>query len=577
MLRELHIRNYALFEDVQIQLGPGFNVFSGETGAGKSLLVGAIGLLLGNKGESANVRRGCSEAEVIGQLSIAEGNREARAWLAGIEISLEENLQAGHTEMLTVRRILKSNGKNSCYIQHIPLTLSKLGEFMGLLFDLHSQHQNQSLSYSRNQLQMLDRYADAQTEALTRIFLQINCQKKQMEDTKARLQEQRERAAYLQEVVEEIDTLRPQQDEDILLSEQIEQLSNAQSIREQLEQSLQGGYEALALLQKACSGLSRIEGQFKSVNPLLGRLESANIEIGDILDSCKAEKNALQLDPERLQTLNQRLNALIMLNRKYGNASLNKTLEFSVQATAELAALESSEDTMSEQQQQLEKAEKQLMQQAHALSRQRKKYAPILEKRIEQNLHRLGMAQARFRIELSHSINENGRILCHNYGIDKIRFLLAANPGEELREIRQVASGGEISRIMLAIKSESISPIAQEANQHRKPNDNAGSETIIFDEIDSGIGGETAIQVAQHIHQLGQHRQILCVTHLASIAAAADTHVKIVKHFDVNITNINIYLLSGAKRISELARMLSGDEQNPKSLAHAQELLGRYP
>ncbi|WGK70202.1 DNA repair protein RecN [Candidatus Haliotispira prima] len=578
MLKELHIRNYALFEDVHIELGPNFNVFSGETGAGKSLLVGAIGLLLGNKGDSVMVRQGCSETEVIGILSIAPENREARDWLENCEIPLETE-GPDEPSQLSVRRILKDNGKSSCYIQHIPLTLSKLGEFTALLFDLHSQHQNQSLFHSRRQLRMLDHYAhlNQEVETFGKTFQNINQKKKQLTEAQAEADRQREQAAYLKKAIEEFEELKPQQDEDSELSEQIELLSNAEDIRQQMEQLLEEGHQALELLHRSHSRLGQLSAKFKSGAELLSRLQSTNIEIEDILDSCKAEKNNLNLNPGRLQEMDQRLSKLIMLGRKYGNSSLNRAIQFSEEAAANLAALENTEDSLAAQKRNIQTAEKELMEKAQYLSRQRKKYAPLLQKSIEGNLHNLGMAQATFQIELSHRNNENNHVLCHSYGIDKVRFLLAANPGEDLHEIRQVASGGEISRIMLAIKSEPVSDtMPAKIRTGTSVNGSESSiETIIFDEIDTGIGGETGIRMARHINRLGRRKQILCVTHLASIAASADTHIKIEKQSDSDSTNVNIHSLSSDDRPAELARMLSGDPKNPTSLAHAQELLNR--
>ena len=571
MLKELHIRNYALFRDVHMELGPHFNVFTGETGAGKSLLVGAIGLLLGNKGDSIVIRKDCREAEVIGLLAISPGNDEACDWLNSHEIPLESEPPEGAIEV-TVRRILKDSGRSSCYIQHIPLTRNKLGEFMALLFDLHSQHQNQSLFHSRQQLRMLDHYAQIsqEVEQFGRTFYKLNQKKKELTEAELATEQRQEQVAYLRQAIQEIEELQPKEDEDSQLSEQIELLSNAENIREQLEQLLGAGRQALALLGHSQSQLDSLAHKLSAIDELLPRLQSARIEIEDILDSCKAEKNKLYLNPTQLQELDLRLSKLIMLSRKYGHSSLNEAIRFGQEAVSQLAILESTEDSIAQQRQELQAQEKQLMQVAQYLSQQRKAYAVPLQQSIEKNLHNLGMSQAKFQIELSRRSNEDGQVLCHSYGMDKAQFLLAANPGESFHEIQQVASGGEISRIMLAIKSE---PAQRNRDGNREAN---GIETIIFDEIDAGIGGETGIKLAQHIHQLGQHKQVLCVTHLASIAASANTHIKIEKLSGVDSTNVDIHRLTPEARPAELARMLSGDAKNPASLAHAEELLSRY-
>ncbi len=577
MLKELHIKNYALFEEVHLELGPHFNVFTGETGAGKSLLVGAIGLLLGNKGESIMVRQGCREAEVTGVLRLAAGSREARSWLESYEIPLEPD-ESG-ADHLTVRRILKVSGKSSCYIQHVPISRARLEEFMALLFDLHSQHQNQSLFHNRQQLHLLDHYARLEQclEEFGKTFQDINQQKKQLAQARSEAERQREQIIYLRSAVEEIEELQPQEDEDVALGEQIELLSNVQNLREDLEQLLREGQGALERLDRSQSYLGTVAAKLGAAAELLPRLQSASIEIEDILDSCKAEKNALQPDPEQLHQLDQRLSQLIALSRKYGNSSLNESIRFGAEAREKLVRLESTEDSLSQREEAIQAAEQKLMQEAQYLSRQRKKYAPLLEQSIEENLHNLGMGQACFQIELAHRSNEEGHVLCHSHGIDTVRFLLSANPGESPREIRQVASGGEISRIMLAIKSQPIAKVGTEACAGgSEAAESRGIETVIFDEIDTGIGGETGIRLAEHIHRLGQHRQVLCVTHLASIAACANHHIKIDKQSDTNSTSIYIYALKQEQRTTELARMLSGDTQNPASLAHAQELLNRY-
>ncbi|MEM9424661.1 MAG: hypothetical protein AAF975_07740, partial [Spirochaetota bacterium] len=517
-------------------------------------------LLLGNKGDSIVVRKGCNETEVIGLLAIPPENAEARDWLKSCEIPLENSNE------LTVRRILKDSGKSSCYLQHVPIAQNKLREFMALIFDLHSQHQNQSLYHSRAQLRMLDYYAGLGSRAsqFSKTFQDLNQKRKELEEAQEAFRQQREMAAYLQKAIEEIEELRPEENEDVRLSEQIELLSNSEGIHGELDQLIGDSRQAIDFLNRSQSRLESLAPKLGSISELVPRLQSAGIEIEDILDSIKQEKNALHLDPAQLQEFDRRLSQLIRLSRKYGNSSLRETIRFGKEAADKLAALESSEDRISEQKQELQAEERKLMEEARYLSQQRKKYAKQLQESIEKNLQNLGMGQAQFQIELSHRSNDEGHVLCHSQGIDKVRFLLAANSGEDFHEIRHVASGGEISRIMLAIKSE---PAQGESSS---------IETIIFDEIDSGIGGETGIRLAQHIHSLARRKQILCVTHLASIAASADTHIKIEKLSDSEGATVNIFPLEPRKRPAELARMLSGDAENPTSLAHAEELLSRY-
>ncbi len=574
MLKELYIRDYALFGEIRVGLGPNFNVFTGEVGAGKSLLVGAIGLLLGDKGDSIMIRKGCREAEVIGLLSIEPGNGEALAWLESCEIQLEQEPPA-QTIDFSVRRILKDTGRSSCYIQHVPVTRGKLAELMSLLFDLHGQHQNQSLFHGRQQLRMLDHYAQLgqQVEEFSQNFHDINQKKQQLLEAEAAVEQKREHAAYLRKAIEEITALQPQKDEDVQLSEQIDLLSEAENMRERLEQIMAEGSQALDRLNQAHSQLHSLATRLIAVKGLPPRLQSACIEIEDILESCAAEKNNLELNPSQLQELDQRLSQLILLSRKYGHSSLNETIQFAREAERDLLALEGDEDSIVAQKEEVQAAEKQLMQEAQYLSQQRRKHAKLLQQSIEDHLRNLGMTHARFQIELSLRGNDDGHVLCHSYGIDKVRFLLAANPGEDFRPIQQVASGGEISRIMLAIKSESVAPESPFAMQNKGE---SSIETIIFDEIDTGIGGETGIRLAQYIHHLGRRKQVLCVTHLASVAASANCHMKIEKVSNAGNTSVNIYNLSGEERPAELARMLSGDAKNAASLAHAEELLSRY-
>ena len=578
MLKELYIRNYALFSEIRIELGTDFNVFTGETGAGKSLLVGAVGLLLGNKADNSAIRKNCNEAEISGLLAINSKNHEIITWLKNYDIPLEET-ESGEFIEIVVRRILRENGKGSCYIQHVPFVRSKLGEFMALIFDLHSQHQNQSLFDSRQQLRMLDYYAQLsqRAENFSKKFQELNQKKKELANNEQQFSQQQEQIAYLREAIIEIEELKPQENEDTELNEKIALLSNVEQVRSNFEELLEVGAQALGMLGCAQAQLGVLAEQLRSVRELLPRLESASIDIEDILDSCKAERNNIPIHNGQLEELDQRLSKLIFLNRKYGCISLNETIRFGEETKRKLAIWETSENEFAEQKRQIQIQEELLMKEAHYLSQQRKKYVGVLEQNIEANLHNLGMNQAKFQIELSCRNNEQGKLLCHNYGVDRVRFLLAANPGEDFRELRQVASGGEISRIMLAIKSKPAQGGLIQDSQDEIGTDYSSSiETIIFDEIDAGIGGETGNKLAQYIEQLGQRKQIFCVTHLASIAASANTHIKIEKIAYEDSTEVRVYRLSAEARSAELARMLSGDSENAASLAHAKELLSRY-
>jgi DNA repair protein RecN (Recombination protein N) len=570
MLEELTIRNFALVDSISLSFRPGFNVLTGETGAGKSIIVGSLGFLMGGKTEADVIRSGCEEASVSAIVSVGKENGGAFEWLRSHEINSEE-------DTVIVRRNIKTSGKGSIYIQETPVTRTDLSGFMALLFDLHGQHDHGSLLRKENHRFFLDSFAGIEEEvrAYSRVFTELAEKRKTLEASFSSQKDREARLEILRYAVDEISAAA-------LHSGELRELENEAQILagfEKLAGHINGasdsffdGEASLVSLARRCRlSLDSAAAIDTSLSVLQKRIEDLYYEADDIAGELRSYRDGLSYDPRRQQVIDERLALLYKLKRKYCEAPDNAVpvedamLAYRTTAEAEIEALSNIEENRGNIKAQVAALEKDLASKAAVLRQKRTAAAVSLGQKITGILKRLGMPNAVFSpsITAKTQTGQDGRqtVVFGPWGAEDVEFLISANTGEPLKDLSRIASGGELSRVMLAIKSV-LSAMDS-------------VDTLIFDEIDAGIGGEVALAVGEYLEKMGESRQIFCVTHLASIAVRAGNHFKVEKRTEDGRTFTGVGPLSADGRRKEIARMLSGDIGGA-ALAHADVLLSKY-
>ena len=550
MLTDLIIRNFAIIDRLQVAFGAGFNVLTGETGAGKSIVIDAVGLLLGERARPDLIRTGEEEATVEAIFDLAAAP-EFRQQLA------EAGFDNG--DELLVRRIVSRSGKNKVFINGALATLGQLQELTAGLMVIHGQHAQQGLQRPDLHLEMLDALADA--AALLEEYRGIYSEVRSLEEHLRRLDEaQRERRQRLdllgyqsRELAEA--NLRLGEDEE-LEAERLLLLHG-----EKLLAATAGGYETLygedgavcERLQTLASGLEQLVSVDPALGPLAETLRSSVFALEDVALQLRAQEQKIQFEPTRQNEVEERLALLATLKRKYA-PTIGEMLALRERIEAELAELEDIDGTRDGLERRLAKAREQLTRSGAALSERRRQGAELLRRKVETELAGLAMARARFEMRLTPLVEPGAR------GLEKGEFFLAPNPGEEAKPLARIASGGELSRIMLALKN-----AAPEAN---------AVPTQVFDEVDAGIGGEAATAVGEKLRAVARGRQVLCITHLPQVAAFAEAHYRVEKQERDGRTHTVLVRLNDEERTHEMARMLSGAKITERTLDHARELIG---
>ena len=556
MLNELHIQNYVLIEQLTMHFRPGFNVLSGETGAGKSILLGALSLILGEKADHTVIRSGCAECVVSALYTVGE-DTAAGAWIAQHGVSLEMG-------QLLIRRIIKQSGRGGVFIQSTPATLQDLAALTNVLIDIHGQHTHQSLLHTNAHRVMLDDYSHAggAVQQIAQCHAALRTLKTRYDAMQARQNTHTHERELLQHAVKEIRDAALQPGEEEEIQQEVRILSQSENLQSLLKESAQllGGSRGGILEQQ--QKVRIIMEQVGRINPALvkqsERLDSAYYEIEDVAQIVSEEMRNARYDPQQLQQHQQRLDTISLLQSKYGQ-SIEKINAYAQQAEEQIRELESWAENKHAIEEEMKEVQGTLMAHAYALSKTRTAQAQVLEQKIVPILHNLGITNADFRISVTQKKNAEGVLLCGAHGIDTVEFLIRTNSGEPLRGLAKIASGGEISRVMLALKT-----IFAESDQ---------IHTMIFDEIDSGIGGVVARAVGTHLKMLAEHKQVLCVTHTASIAAYADHHLCVAKGERDERTVTDVRAVTGQEREREIARMLAGDMKAEESLSYAKKLL----
>ena len=557
MLEELTIRNYALIEEVSLQFKQGFNVLTGETGAGKSILIDALSLTLGSKGRAENIREGADEAEVTAVFRV-ETSPELSEWITKYGIEPEDGL-------LLVRRTLKRNGRGLASVQGVSLTRAALGELAEALVDIHGQHEHQSLFKISVHRKLLDRFAgiDNRVREFTELFSRLSDLGRQLENLEKENAQMAREAEFLRFAVEEIDSaeLKEGEEEDLeerqkILSMHEELAANMEKILEYTSESRSG---ALNALRNARDLLGKTQAVDSSFGEIVQRFDSAFYELEDIVEEVRKRRDLAEYNPEELAAIDERLARINMLERKYGEVSVSAVKAYAERARSRLEGFDNQDEKLGRLKAERDALHSKVLAEAAALSRIRRKFSESLQIATEKHLRALGMADAEFKVELEGKTSSEGRSVIGPYGSDVVEFLLSANRGEPLHSLKSVASGGELSRVMLALKTA------------LSESDTIG--TMIFDEVDTGIGGEVARSVGEHLHGLSLSKQVFCVTHLASIAVFADNHLKVYKESSGGRTLTGVKNVDGNLRVREVARMLAGDGDDSASLDHAARLL----
>jgi DNA repair protein RecN (Recombination protein N) len=559
MLEELQINGYALIDSISFNVNSGLTILTGETGAGKSILAGALGLLLGLKGDTGAIRTGKEETLVSASLKV-ENNEELLSWLNQREIEPEEGI-------ILIRRTLKKAGRGSIYIQSTPVTLSELREFSALVFDMHSQHEHQSLLSPDNHRRMLDRYGGTEEEArhFGEVFTVLSTKRKELQSLLGNERDRLRELDILQFSVNEIEEARLNPGEEEELEKERTILNQYEKLYSLMENTYSRTAEsrggALANVREAMESLNSAAEIDENLVDFSKRMNEAFYELEDISGSVRDYQGGVQFSADRLESCEQRLAKIHRLEKKYGG-SVREVLDYKDQSEKKIAAMENYESEKKALEEEIQSLEKEVFARAKVLSEKRAEAAKTLEKEIESILKNLGMPKAEFHVEVQKRMGAQGKPSCAVHGIDNVEFTISPNQGEPAKPLKDIASGGEISRIMLAIKS-----ILAE---------NDSISCLIFDEIDSGIGGEVGVAIGEYLHGLAAHKQVLCITHLASIAARADTHLRVEKIVEGGRTNTSVSTLNNEERVEEIARMLAGDREGKASLSHARELLSRY-
>jgi DNA repair protein RecN (Recombination protein N) len=552
MLKELRIKNLAIIGDLSVGFSRGLNVLTGETGTGKSIVVDALGLALGDRAQSEMIRAGEKEASVQAYFDL-----EDNLTLPDIGIDVSEGL--------VIRRTLSSSGKSRAFVNDSMVTLQTLAEIGKSLVDIHSQHEHQSLLKAEKQRELLDSYGRLQNEAETvaALFQEVQELKTTLAELETSGRERAHRLDLLRYQVNEIDTASLKAGEKETLEEERNILSNLTRLNELTETSYSLLYSSdnscTEQLSAVLSRLREMHAIDASVEETLRTVEAARPLLEDAAIALRGQRERYNVDPDSLETLEDRLEQIRKLEKKYGEG-VEEILEYRARAEAELKTLVSSDERLSSLSADLGSKEEALRQTAELLSDKRKKTARKIEALIISNLKDLAFGNPAFSIDLRREKGPDADYSINAHGMDHVEFLFSANPGEPMKPLAKIISGGELSRVMLALKS-----ILAEVDN---------LPVLIFDEVDAGIGGRTAGSVGEKLLAIAGKHQLLCITHLPQIASLGDFHLKIEKKEKDKRVFVDVREITGRERLDEIARMLSGTSTET-SLKHAEELLGR--
>jgi len=549
LLTSLSIQNYALIDQLSINFNSGLSIITGETGAGKSILLGALGLVLGNRADTDSLKDTSKKCVVEAQLSIANYNLDS--FFNSVDLDYE-------AETIIRREILPS-GKSRAFVNDTPVTLSVLNQLKSKLIDVHSQHQTMQLSDSSFQFSMLDALAknDQKIASYQRGLKQLTIFRKEMDALQAKQREANQQYDYNLHLYNELVDAKLKEEEQANLEERIEKLNNIEDIQLNLSEAVHlstGDDVGLqTVLNSLESRLQNIAPFSKEYDALSTRITSVKIEFDDIVSELESASESVDSNPNELEELNDRLQLIYNLQKKHYVKTVPELLAIQADLEDKVGQVENAEGIINQKQTEIDTVAKKLDEVAAMISKGRIKVLPKLQKQLEGLLSELGMPNARFSITITETE------LYHANGKDSLAFLFSANKGGSFGELKKVASGGELSRIMLSVK--------------KVLSENTQLPTILFDEIDTGVSGEVSNKIAAIMQQMSQDMQVITITHLPQIAAKGNQHYKVYKEEVNGVTTTNLKQLSEDERIVEIAEMLSGKNISDSAITHAKELL----
>lgn len=553
MLKKLDIRNFTLIDHLEMALYPGFSVITGETGAGKSIVIGAIGLLLGNRADAKQVKRGCDKCIIEATFDLSIYHSDV------LKDFFEDNDLDYEPEECLLRREVNANGKSRAFINDTPVTLSLMRELGEQLIDVHSQHQNLLLSKEDFQMNVVDIIArDRQQLADYRAaFAEYRSAQRRLEELREQIATSRDNEDFLRFQQKELSEANLASGEQEQLEQEAELMSHAEDIKRALHEAdygLSGDDTGIVNLTRSiATQLRSVADVYPEAQELAERLESCFVELKDISQEIASKVDDVEYDPQRFNLITQRLDTIYTLQQKFHVQTVDELLDRLNGINAQLDNIDNSDEELQELERSVEKLHAVCVEKAFVLTDMRRKSAMVVEQELSKLLVPLGIPKVRFKVEVSPAdLSTNGA--------DKVMFLFSANSSTDMQPVSQVASGGEIARVMLSLKAMISKAI--------------GLPTIIFDEIDTGVSGRVAEQMAHIMRDMGKaNRQVLCITHLPQIAAAGSTHYKVAKQETEHGTVSTMTQLSDEQRITEIAQMLSGSDVSQAAVDNAKSLL----
>ena len=550
MLKHLYIKNFTLIDELDISLYEGFSVITGETGAGKSIILGAIALLLGQRADSKTIKQGAEKCVIEANFDLSRYNMQP---------FFDENDIEYDAGDCIIRRELTAAGKSRAFINDTPVALSMLKELGDMLMDVHSQHQNLLLNKQDFQLEVVDIIADdaAQLTKYQNTYAEFVKAEKELSEMTLAIERNRENHDFLKFQFEELENTKLQEGE----QEELEQRSETMEHSEDIKSALYTTDNALSAeqvgviqsLRSSLSALRSIESVYPEVSELIERIDSSYIDLKDISQEISSLLESVDFDPAELDQINSRLDRIYELEKKYHVETVEELISKRDELHQQLTAIENGDESLDALKARRDELESKARNEANALTKLRTKSAKTIEAEMQKRLIPLGMPHVRFSIQLTPiELGQNGA--------DKVSFLFSANTSTPLQPVSQVASGGEIARVMLSLK-------AMISGAVKLP-------TIIFDEIDTGVSGKTAEMMAQIMKEMGSHgRQVISITHLPQIAALGSVHYKVEKNETASGTTSKMRQLDADERVREIAQMLSGSDVTEAAIQNAKELL----
>lgn len=556
MLKQLYIKNYTLIEELDITFDSGFSVITGETGAGKSIILGAISLLLGQRADSKQVKNGAAKCTIEAHFDLSR--YDFQPFFTENDIDYDEG-------DCILRRELTATGKSRAFINDTLVALTQMRELGEQLVDIHSQHQNLLLQKEDFQLNVVDIIADdrKQVDAYREAFHKYRTLISELEALRSSIEQGKRDEEYLRFQYQELTEAQLQDGQQEELEQESEMLSHAEEIKSALyaaDQQLSGDEQNIVQsLRQVEQQLNGIEDVYPQAREMTERLASLHIELKDVAQEISSQMDNVEFNPARLETINTQLDTIYRLQQKFHVETIAELLTLQKQLATQLEQIDNSDEELAEREATVKKQAERCLKLAEELTRLRKKAATTVQKEMEKRLVPLGIPNVRFEISFKEQGDMSAEQLTER-GADKIQFLFSANKSTPLQSLSQVASGGEIARVMLSLK-------AMISGAVKLP-------TIIFDEIDTGVSGKVAQKMALIMQEMGdQDRQVISITHLPQIAALGKHHYKVYKEDSADGTHSHMQQLTAEERVTEIAQMLSGDSVSEAALNNARELL----